>query len=227
MSLSRAGRPAEGPGPPVLSSADPEALGAAVLALDAGGIVGIPTETVYGLAVLPRAEALEALIAAKGRAPEKGIAVLVDDLSQVASLVLLPLPARRLADRFWPGALTLVLPVREGVGLPGLLTGGGAWLGVRLPDHPVPRGLARCLGPLAVTSANRSGEPDARTAAELVAAVGDSLALVIDDGQVQVGVPSSVVSVAANGDLEILRQGALRREDVEAAARSAVEQDAP
>jgi L-threonylcarbamoyladenylate synthase len=202
----------------VLSSSDPGCLEAAALALDAGGIVGIPTETVYGLAVLPRPDALAALILAKRRPLDKGIALLVDDVDQVASLVRLSPPARRLAERFWPGALTLVLPLRQGVVLPDELTGGRGSLGVRLPDHRVPRALARRMGPLAVTSANRSGEPEAATAGALLTAVGESLALVVDDGPVRGGVPSSVVSVAADGRLEVLRQGALRREDIEAAA---------
>ena len=85
----------------------------------------------------------------------------------------------------------------------------GDTLGVRLPDHPVPRTLARRLGPLAVSSANRSGEPDARTAAELVASVGAALAVVLDDGPVRGGVPSTVVAVSADGRLTILRAGAL------------------
>jgi len=204
--------------PLVMSAGDPAALDAAADAIARGDIVGLPTETVYGLAVLPRTASLAALVAAKARPPDKGIALLIDSLDQVADLVDLPDAARRLAAACWPGALTMVLPLRVGVVLPDEITGGRTTLGVRLPDHPVPRALARRLGPLAVSSANRSGEPDARTAGELLAAVGPALAVVIDDGPVRGGVPSTVVAVASDGGLTILRSGALDLATLEAAA---------
>ena len=204
--------------PLVMSAGDPAALDAAADAIARGDIVGLPTETVYGLAVLPRTASLAALVAAKARPPDKGIALLIDSLDQVADLVDLPDAARRLAAACWPGALTMVLPLRVGVVLPDEITGGRTTLGVRLPDHPVPRALARRLGPLAVSSANRSGEPDARTAGELLAAVGPALAVVIDDGPVRGGVPSTVLAVASDGGLTILRSGALDLATLEAAA---------
>ena len=204
--------------PLVMSAGDPAALDAAADAIARGDIVGLPTETVYGLAVLPRMASLAALVAAKARPPDKGIALLIDSLDQVTDLVELPDAACRLAATCWPGALTMVLPLRVGVVLPDEITGGRTTLGVRLPDHPVPRALARRLGPLAVSSANRSGEPDARTAGELLAAVGPALAVVIDDGPVRGGVPSTVVAVASDGGLTILRSGALDLATLEAAA---------
>jgi L-threonylcarbamoyladenylate synthase len=195
--------------PIVLDARDPAALEIAAAAIARGDIVGLPTETVYGLAVLPQPQPIAALVAAKDRPLGKGIALLIDGLDQVGDLVELPAAARRLAAACWPGALTLVLPLRSGVVMPDVVTGSRTTLGVRLPDHPVPRALARRLGPLAVSSANRSGEPDARTAAELLASVGPALAVVIDDGPVRGGVPSTVVAVAADGGLTILRAGAL------------------
>ncbi len=195
--------------PLVLPATGADGLDAAAEALAAGGIVGIPTETVYGIGVLPSAPALEALIVAKRRDEGKGIALLVDSLDQVTHLVRVSVAARRLADRFWPGALTVVLPLRDGVTLPRSLTGGRSTLGIRLPDHAVPRALARRLGPLAVTSANLSGEPEAHTAAELVASVGSSLALVLDDGPVRGGTPSTVVALDDQDTLRVLRTGAL------------------
>jgi L-threonylcarbamoyladenylate synthase len=199
-------------GPAVLSANDGDALTDAALAMRAGGIVGIPTETVYGIGVIPQPEALAAVIRAKARAEEKGIALLIDGLDQVDGLVEVSGPARALAERFWPGALTLVLPLRRPGLVPMAVTGGRDTLGLRIPDHPVPRALARELGPIAVTSANRSGEPAARTAAELIEAVGHSLALVLDDGPVRGGVASTVVTVGADGSWRILREGALAPE---------------
>jgi tRNA threonylcarbamoyl adenosine modification protein (Sua5/YciO/YrdC/YwlC family) len=201
----------------LLAAAAPGAVDAAVAAISDGRIVGVPTETVYGLAVLPTEGPLERLVAAKGRDPGKGIALLIDGLEQLTGVVHVPAAALRLAQRFWPGPLTLVLPVREGLVLPELLTGGRATLGVRVPDHVVPRALARRLGPLAVSSANRTGEPDALTAAELVAAVGDRASLVLDDGPVRGGRASSVVAVPVTGPVTVLREGAIDRATLEAA----------
>jgi L-threonylcarbamoyladenylate synthase len=203
----------------VLPADAPGALDAAVAALADGRIVGVPTETVYGLAVLPTEASLRALVAAKGRDPGKGIALLVDGLEQLTGVVVVPPAGVRLAERFWPGPLTLVLPIRDGLVLPDLLTGGRTTLGVRLPDHAVPRTLARRLGPLAVSSANRTGQPDALTASELVTAVGDRATLVLDDGPVRGGRASSVVAVPAEGVVEVLREGAIDRDTLETALR--------
>jgi len=203
--------------PPLLSALDPAALTEAALAMRAGGIVGIPTETVYGIAVVPFPEALAAVIAAKQRPDDKGIALLIDGLDQVDGLVEVSESARRLAEHHWPGALTLVLPLIRPELVPEVLTGGRDTLGLRIPDHPVPRALARELGPIAVTSANRSGEPAALVPEELIASVGHSLALVLDDGPVRGGVASTVVSVDRDDSWCVLREGALDRAALEAA----------
>ncbi len=203
-------------GPVVLRASDHGALAVAAAALAAGGIVGLPTETVYGVGVIPRPEALQALLAAKQRPTDKGIALLIDDLDQVDDLVVVGAAARRLAERFWPGPLTLVLPLRMPALAPEALTGGRDTLALRIPDHAVPRALARELGPLAVSSANRSGEPDARTAEALVLSLGPSLAVVIDDGPVRGGVPSSVVAVDAADRVAVLREGAIERSIIDA-----------
>ena len=165
--------------PTVLAAGDPtQTLAAAAIAIEGGLIVGLPTETVYGLAVLPQDGPLAALVAAKGRPLDKGIALLIDGLDQVdragahAPTRRRRLAARVLARRADPRAAAAAGRVAAGGSSPVA----GRTLGVRLPDHPVPRTLARRLGPLAVSSANRSGEPDARTAAELVASVGAAAA---------------------------------------------------
>lgn len=207
--------------PPLLDATDPAALSEAAAAMSSGGIVGIPTETIYGIGVVPRPEALAAIMAAKRRSQEKGIVLLVDGLDQVEGLVQLALPARRLAARYWPGALTLVLPLLRPELVPEALTGGRDTVGLRIPDHPVPRALARELGPIAVTSANRSGEPPARIPEELVAAIGHSLTLVLDDGPVRGGVASTVVAVDRDGGWQVLREGALDAGAIYAVARGA------
>ena len=204
--------------PPQLSAHEPASLTEAILAMQAGGIVGIPTETVYGIGVVPRPEALAAVIAAKQRPDDKGIALLIDGLDQVEGLVEVSPPAQRLAARFWPGALTLVLPLRRPERVPEAVSGGRVTLGLRSPDHPVPRALARELGPIAVTSANRSGEAAALIPEELIASVGAALALVLDDGPVRGGVASTVVAVTAEGDWRVLREGALLSADIDPVA---------
>ena len=138
----------------------------AVELLRAGRIVAIPTDTVYGIAAdLALPDAIERLFAAKRRPPEKAVAVLLADAEQAWSLGVASPAAALLAERFWPGGLTLVLPVRPEVTLPGVLAAGTPTIGVRVPDHAAPRALAAALGPLPTTSANLSGQPDARDAA--------------------------------------------------------------
>lgn len=166
----------------------------AVELLRAGRIVAVPTDTVYGIAAdLALPDAIERLFAAKHRPPEKAVAVLLADLEQAATVAVLDPAARVLGERFWPGGLTLVLSVLPGVRLPRVLAAGAPTIGVRVPDHPAPRALARVLGPLPTTSANVSGEPDARDATEIAARLGDAVALVIDGGPTEGGPASTVV----------------------------------
>jgi L-threonylcarbamoyladenylate synthase len=204
--------------PRVLPAGEPRAIAAAVSALRAGRLVAVPTETVYGVTCLLDAAAVERLLDAKRRPPSKGITLMVDTVEQAASVAELPAAARRLAARFWPGPLTLVLPVVPGASLPTSLTGETGAIGCRVPDHAAPRALARSLGPLPLTSANLSGAPDARDAAEVVRQLGASVAVVLDDGPSPGGVPSTVVRFAIGSDApELLRAGALPFEAIVAA----------
>ena len=203
----------------IVAASAPAALDDAETELRAGRIVAIPTETVYGLAVLPIDAGLVRLVAAKQRSADKGIALLVDSVEQVNAVARLTTTAVALAARFWPGPLTLVLPQLPANRLPDLLTGGRTTIGVRLPDHVVPRALAARLGPLAVSSANISGQPDATNATRVVETLADEVTLVIDDGPVRGGVPSTVVACLDDGSLQILREGAISEADVRAAAR--------
>ncbi len=188
--------------------------------LSHGELVGVPTETVYGVCVVPEHESIERLIAAKQRSTEKGIQLLVDSIEQVSSLAVLTPAAEQLAERFWPGALTIVLERRRDIGLTDLLGGGRPTLGLRLPDHEVPRALARRLGPIAASSANVSGQPPATTAALVEQALGDLLALILDDGPVRGGTSSTVVDCSdATVPPRMLREGAISAADIAAALR--------
>lgn len=199
----------------VLAAADPASVDAALDALRRGDVVAIPTETVYGLVVLPELEPLERLLAAKRRSAEKGIQLLVDSVEQAVAIARMTAPAATLAERFWPGGLTIVLARRPDVGLPSQLGGGRPTLGIRLPDHDVPRALARRLGPIAASSANISGEPDATTAERVAASIGDAVALIVDGGAVRGGVPSTVVDCSdPDAEPRILREGAISAADI-------------
>lgn len=195
-----------------------DALGAieeAVTWLRRGELIGIPTETVYGVCALPTEEAVERLIAAKQRSADKGIQLLVDSIDQVRELAIVTRAAEQLAERFWPGGLTIVLEQRPDIELPALLGGGRTTLGLRLPDHPVPRALARRLGPIAASSANVSGQPEATYAALVAGTLGDALALIVDDGPVRGGTPSTVVDCSSPNDSpRVLREGAIAASDI-------------
>ena len=177
----------------------------AVELLRAGLIVAVPTDTVYGIAAdLALPDAIERLFAAKQRPPEKAVAVLLADMDQAAAVEILGPVARVLGERFWPGGLTLVLPVKPGAVLPRVLAAGSPTIGVRVPDHDAPRALARALGPLPTTSANVSGEPDARDAQEIATRLGDAVSLVIDGGPIHGGPASTVVD--CTWDLPVIRR---------------------
>jgi L-threonylcarbamoyladenylate synthase len=179
--------------PPVL----PDGAAARELAaahLRSGRIVAIPTDTVYGIAAwMSLPDAIERLFAAKRRPPDKAVAVLLADAEQAWTLGVRTPAAAALGERFWPGGLTLVLPVRPGARLPRALAAGTPTIGVRVPDHDAPRTLARALGPLPTTSANVSGEPDARDASEIARRLGPAIALVVDGGPIHGGPASTVV----------------------------------
>jgi len=189
----------------------------AVVVLRAGGVVALPTDTVYGIAVDLAAErGVERLFEAKRRSPDKGIILLVAAAEQAGEVGVLDHAARALADAFWPGGLTLVVPQRPDVVLPSALTGGAPTIGLRLPDHPAPRALAAGVGPIPTTSANRSGWPEGRNAAEIVEQIGDAVDLVLDGGSALGGPASTVVDCTVEG-LRILRAGAVAPADVAAA----------
>ena len=186
----------------------------AVAALAAGEVVAIPTDTVYGLAVDPRPpSATGRLFAVKGRPETVALPVLVADVTTAGQLGVLDERAARLVERYWPGALTIVVGRRH---VSFELGGDPATIGLRCPDHPVALRVLGASGPLAVTSANRHGERPSRSAAEVVAAFGETL-LVLDGGLCD-GEPSTVVSISSDR-VACLREGAIPMREIELALR--------
>ena len=201
----------------------PDARAEAARVLAGGGIVALPTDTVYGIAVsIDTPGGIERLFAAKQRPPDKAIALLIADAAQAGELGELNQPATTLAAAFWPGGLTLVLRRRPGRALPALGADGKALqtIGLRVPDHETPRALARAVGPLPTTSANRSGEPEARDAAEIQALLGDAVDLILDGGPAHGGPASTVVDTTVR-PVRILREGAISAVDIDACLTSA------
>lgn len=192
------------------------AVAAAARALVAGGIVAIPTDTVYGLAVDPfRAGAAGRLFALKRRPRGVDLPVLVADEQQVATLAdAVPASARLLMARYWPGALTIVLARAPDVKAD--LGAADTTVGLRCPAHPLARALCAAVGPLATTSANLHGEPTLTTAAEVASAFGDGVALVVDGGPCD-GAPSTVVDCTGDAP-KLLRQGRIPWDEVVRAA---------
>jgi L-threonylcarbamoyladenylate synthase len=204
---------------------EPAGRDEAIAVLRSGGVIALPTDTVYGIAVaLETPGGMELLFAAKSRPPDKAIALLLADVDQAAGIGELSEAARALAGAFWPGGLTLVVPRRTDRPLPAALTGGElapgeiTTVGLRVPGHATPRALAAALGPLPTTSANRSGEPEARDADEIEAILGDAIDLILDGGPSSGGLASTVVDLSG-GDVRILRHGAVP----EAAIRRSLE----
>lgn len=203
--------------PPILAAGDPTALERCQATLRDGGIVVVPTDTVYGVAAaLEQPAAIARLYFAKQRPEDKPIPLLLAgpaDLRRIARDV--PAGADRLLARCTPGGLTLVVPAREG--LPVELTGGRTTVALRLPEHAWLRRLIRETGgALPTTSANLSGEPPATTAEEAASALGDRVELIIDGGACPGGIASTVVEVTGKRPV-ILRAGAVPEADVLAA----------
>lgn len=187
-------------------------LDAAAEALARGDVVVIPTDTVYGVAVAASVPGSSAkLFAIKERPADVPLPVLCADAGQAAALAAeVPAAAERLMARFWPGGLTIVLARSPELELD--LGGDGTTIGVRVPDHDVPRELAGRVGPLVTTSANRHGRPTPPDAAGVADELGDGVAVIVDGG-VCAGAPSTVVT-CADGGLRIVRQGVIPGADI-------------
>lgn len=191
----------------ILPAEQEGALDRALAFLEQSQPVAFPTDTVYGLgARMDRAEAIDRLYAVKGRSSTKAIPVLVGDPAQLNRVSgELQGMAHVFAERFWPGPLTLIVPRR--MDLPDNLSIHPT-VGVRMPDHPVALALLRRSGPLAVTSANRSGGEDARDAGEVHAQLSGLIPLILDGGRTPGGQASTVVDCTGEQPV-ILRPGPL------------------
>jgi L-threonylcarbamoyladenylate synthase len=184
-----------------------------------GGVVAIPTDTLYGLAVDPFSPAAIArLFAVKGRSAERAVALIAADLEQVvAQIGVLPAQAQRLASAYWPGPLTLLLP--RPASMPAELTGGSDRVGVRVPGHDVARALCRACGHLlTATSANMSGAPASDDPGHIASVFASSdVELLLDAGRTPGGPPSTIVDIVKDG-IRLVRPGAIPWDEVEACA---------
>ena len=203
-----------------------QALDDALALLAAGEVVAIPTETVYGLAGdATNGQAVARIFEAKGRPRFNPLIAHVASMAMAERIAVFDPLSTRLAEKFWPGPLTLVLPLREGSGIHPLVTAGLETIALRMP-RGFASGLIESLGrPLAAPSANRSGRVSATTAAAVAEDLGDRIRLVVDGGPTPVGVESTILKVEG-GKLRLLRPGGVTVDEIEQAAGMPVERNA-
>ena len=198
-----------------------DSLERAVEILRAGGVIAIPTDTVYGIAANALdVNAVSRVFALKGRADTSPAPVLVADADDLFRYGIgVSDDAAALARAFWPGGLTIV--VRRSERIPSIVTGGLDTVGLRVPNHPTPRALAAALGaPITGTSANFTGTPPLTSAEDVVAALGYGLDITLDGGRLPASQPSTVID-ATTTPARILREGAVSRAEIERVARVA------
>jgi L-threonylcarbamoyladenylate synthase len=198
--------------------ADAMGIARAAEVLRRGGLVAVPTETVYGLAArADSAEAVAAIYRAKGRPDFNPLIVHVPDVESAERLVLFDERARRLAHAFWPGALTMVLPRRSDAGLTAAVTAGLPTVALRCPAHPSMRELLGVTGlPRAAPSANRSGGVSPTTAGHVAASLGGNVALILDGGACVAGIESTIVALRAGTAWQLLRPGPITEAQIAA-----------
>jgi L-threonylcarbamoyladenylate synthase len=196
----------------ILPTTAADTIPRALEVLRTGGLVAFPTDTVYGVGCLAfDGKAVESIYAAKDRLFEKAIPILLGDSEDLEKVVIsIPSAARRLASRFWPGPLTILVPKKPG--LPEAVSTTST-VGVRVPDHEVARALLRAAGPMAVTSANISGQASPTTAQEVFTQLSGRIELIIDGGKTPGGVPSTVVD-CSDEEIKIIREGPITEEEL-------------
>lgn len=212
----------------VTLTADAAGIARAAALLRAGGLVAFPTETVYGLGADARdARAVAGIFAAKGRPRFNPLIVHVADTAAARAIADFDARAERLSGAFWPGALTLVLPLRAGAGIADLVTAGGSSVAVRVPDHPVAQALLAAFGgPLAAPSANPSGRVSPTTAAHVLEGLSGRIAAVVDGGPCPLGLESTIVGLTGP-EARLLRPGGLPAEIIEQALGGSLAPPAP
>jgi len=196
----------------ILPAGSSDAIRRALEILRAGGLVAFPTDTVYGVGSLAfDRKAVESIYTAKDRPIEKAIPVLIGDTDDLDKIAMdIPNMALKLASHFWPGPLTILVPKQPG--LPEAVSATST-VGVRVPDHEVARALLRAAGPMAVTSANISGQANPTTAEEVFTQLNGRIGLIIDGGKTPGGVPSTLVDCSGE-NIRILREGPIAEEEL-------------
>lgn len=194
---------------PRLLADDAEGIAEAAAILREGGVVAVPTETVYGLAGrADRDESVAAIYRAKGRPSFNPLIVHVADVTAAARFAVFDERAMRLADAFWPGPLTLVLPLREGAPIAKAVTAGLPTVALRCPAHPVMQAVIDASGlPVAAPSANRSGAVSPTTAAHVMASLGGKIDALVDGGACTAGIESTIVALREHDGWQMLRPG--------------------
>jgi len=201
---------------PLILAPDDAGIAEAAQILRQGGIVAVPTETVYGLAARADSdEAVGAIYRAKGRPDFNPLIVHVADIDAARRLARFDARAMQLAKAFWPGALTMVLPRREDAALAPAVTAGLPTVALRCPSHPVMRALLAASGtPLAAPSANRSGGVSPTTAAHVASSLGRNVGCILDGGSSEAGIESTIVALREDGGWQLLRPGPVTEERI-------------
>ncbi|MCL2141488.1 MAG: L-threonylcarbamoyladenylate synthase [Methanimicrococcus sp.] len=183
------------------------------LALKSGKLAAFPTETVYGVgACMNNEKAVLEIYKIKGRPPEKPLSVLIGSTKDMKEMAAdIPDFAYQLADRFWPGPMTLIL--NKNPNIPDSVTAGKKTIGLRIPAHPIPLELVKIAGPLACPSANLSGERDPKTAADVLEHLYGKIDILIDGGETSLKIPSTIIDLTAMPP-KILRKGGLDINDI-------------
>lgn len=212
-------------------AANADGIAQAVAMLQANGIVAVPTETVYGLAARAGvATAVAKIYVAKGRPSFNPLIVHVSGMAQAAELVTIDAVAHLLINAFWPGPLTLVLPLRPDAKVAGLVTAGLTTLAVRCPAHAAMQALIAGAGPLAAPSANASGRISSTSALHVAESLGDRIGLILDGGRCASGLESTIVETRPDG-WQLLRPGAVPVETIidiaGAASKPALKSETP
>ena len=199
----------------LIQTADAAGIARAAGRLQVGGLVALPTETVYGLAArADSAEAVAAIYRAKERPDFNPLIVHVPDLAAAEQIAVFDDRSRTLAGRFWPGALTMVLPLQKTARIAPAVTAGLDTIALRCPAHPVMRAVLQACGvPLAAPSANASGGVSPTQAAHVAASLGDAAGLVLDGGACAAGIESTIVALRDTG-WQVLRPGPVTTEQL-------------